>query len=145
VKINTRTTLVKHLTILVMMKHNLRHNNSSELGNKMEPSSQLSEAMCESAKNSYVPHLVFFWLHISCAWHKAWALYAMLARPASLNIHPMCDVIPSIHPSSLSLRPDPSIDRSPSGIAAVIRLIFSSIHPSVHPHSLRPDRVSSAC
>ncbi len=45
-----------------------------------------------------------------------------------------CD---SIHSSSLY----DLIDRSPVGFAAVIRLIFSSIQPSIHPHSLRPDRV----
>jgi hypothetical protein len=40
----------------------------------------------------------------------------------------MCDVIPSIHPSSLY----DLIDRSLGGLAAVIRLMFSSIHPSIH-------------
>ncbi len=124
----------------------------------MDPSSSCCEAMCESGEIA-VCHLVFSWLHISCAWHKVWALHAMLAWPASR--HRMCDVIPSIQ--ALSLRPDRSIpqsacycdlvdvfihpsklslydliDRSPSGLVAVIRLIF---HPSIHPHSLRPDRV----
>ncbi len=95
---------------------------------------QLCEAMCESGEIGMC-HLVFLWLHISCAWHKVWALYAMLAWPASQ--HRLCDAIPSIPALSTTWSIDP-------WVRLLVRsgwCFHPSIHPSIHPHSLRPDRV----
>jgi hypothetical protein len=79
--------------------------------------------MCERGEIAMC-HLVFLWLHISCAWHKTWALYAMLAWPPFQ--HRMCDVIPSIQALSTTW----SIDPQWACCCDPVDVFHTSIHPS---------------